>query len=95
MPVLIGLTERQGGADWWLILILLGGFAVWAVTRSIRTYHRIETPTRLDSRINSWERELLGDDYRDKVAPYFHNKQEGRAARPADPQIRQEKSNVR
>lgn len=49
---------------------------VWWITRQIRTYNVSTSPARPDRHLPESDYRLLGDDYREKVAPYFRGRVE-------------------
>ena len=49
---------------------------VWWITRQIRTYNVSASPARPDRHLPADEYRLLGDDYRDHAAEFFHGQVE-------------------
>ena len=58
-----------------LLLVCAVALVVW-ITRQVRQFHHVPSPARPDRHLPESDYRLLGDDYREKVAPYFRGRVE-------------------
>lgn len=58
------------------LLIVCAIALVWWITRQVRQFHTAPSPARPDRHLPADEYRLLGDDYRDHAAEFFHGQVE-------------------